>query len=74
MNTTITAAETLAAAGDPYGAIRALTDANRTARDRDIETLLVRIRHEGYDALDRTPPAAGLLPSGELHGRPRRAG
>ena len=26
------------------------------------------------EVLDRTPPAAALLPSGELHGRSRRAG
>lgn len=56
-------AEARAAAGDPIGALDALTAANRAHRHPAIEARLVELRHQAFQAVDRTPGRAEWPPA-----------
>jgi hypothetical protein len=50
-------ADALETRGNLLDAIDALTEANRSQRDPDIERRLVRLRHEAFAEIDRSEPA-----------------
>lgn len=56
-------AEARAAAGDPIGALDALTAANRAHRHPAVEARLVELRHQAFQAVDRTPGRAEWPPA-----------
>lgn len=56
-------AEARAAAGDPIGALDALTAANRAHRHPALEARLVELRHRAFQAVDRTPGRAEWPPA-----------
>jgi hypothetical protein len=54
----LASARDLEVAGDPLGAIRVLTAANREQRDSVIEQMLVELRHRAYLAIEHAAPVS----------------